>query len=106
MLVRSPATAIPVLVGFEPGVTLNVSNVVPPTPTGFGLADPVPDGLVGVRTLTVSEILPLPLLLCASLIEKGIDLLPPEVLAATVALNEKTLSPAVASPFDPSSKND
>src|ERR1700741_3392056 len=37
--------------------------------------------------------------------EAGKDFAPAAVAAATVALNEKMLSPAVTSPFVPSSKN-
>src|ERR1041385_7850112 len=46
MLLRSPRTVIPVLVGLAPGVTSTVSNVVPPWMTEAGLAAPAPVGLV------------------------------------------------------------
>src|SRR5258706_15959124 len=56
---RSPATAIPVLGGLLPGVTLTVRSVEPPAMSVFGLAAPVPDGLVA-GTVTVKEIVALP----------------------------------------------
>src|SRR4029453_11787296 len=46
---RSPVTMIPVLVGFAPGVTVTVRNVVPPGWTELGVAAPVPLGFVVVR---------------------------------------------------------
>ena len=44
---RSATTARAVLVGFVPGVTLTVNSVEAPGSTEFGLAVPVPVGLVG-----------------------------------------------------------
>src|SRR6188474_1836772 len=55
---RSPTTVIPVLVGFAPGVTATVNRVVPPATKVFGLAAPTPDGLVGVKTVSEIEVLP------------------------------------------------
>src|SRR6266700_7575761 len=46
MLVRSPVTTIPVLVGLAPGVTRTVSNTLPPWATDAGLAAPAPLGFV------------------------------------------------------------
>src|SRR6476659_4202731 len=43
---RSATTVIPVLVGFAPGVTATVSNVVSPGLSRAGLAEPVPEGFV------------------------------------------------------------
>lgn len=102
ILPRSAVTASPVLVGNTPGITVTVSNVPLPTTTVEGLALPVPDGEAEV---TVSEIGALPLRACASVMVVGIDLPPTLVPEVTVAWNEKTLSPAVTSPFVPSSKN-
>src|SRR5581483_10589884 len=53
--VRSPVTVMPVLVGLAPGVTVTVSSVVPPAATVFGLAAPVPVGLVGAPQTLVDE---------------------------------------------------
>src|SRR6476646_1936612 len=46
MLLRSPETTMPVLVGLAPGVTSTVSKVVPPWSTDAGLAAPAPLGFV------------------------------------------------------------
>src|ERR1041385_3239218 len=46
MLLKSPLTMMPVLVGLAPGVTSTVSSVVPPWMTEAGLAAPAPVGLV------------------------------------------------------------
>src|SRR5262249_14483736 len=46
MLLKSPLTVMPVLVGLAPGVTRTVSNVAPPWTTDAGLAAPFPVGLV------------------------------------------------------------
>src|SRR5207245_4115111 len=43
---RSALTWIPVLVGLVPGVTVTISSDVPPTTTGFGFANPAPEGFV------------------------------------------------------------
>src|SRR5262245_13522993 len=43
---RSPVTAIPVLVGLAPGVTVTDSIVLLPGETGLGFAAPMPLGLV------------------------------------------------------------
>src|SRR5829696_4575166 len=43
---RSPTTVTPVLVGVVPLVTATVSKVLPPAATVFGLAEPIPLGLV------------------------------------------------------------
>ena len=48
MEVRSAVTKMPVEVGFCPGVTATVSNVVPPGVTELGLALPLPTGGVCV----------------------------------------------------------
>src|ERR1700759_5256708 len=50
MLLRSPVTAMPVLVGDVPGFTRTVSSVVPPAITDEGLATPTPLGLLGPAT--------------------------------------------------------
>ncbi len=52
---------------------------------------------------TVSAIVPLPVRICASVMVKGRDFAPAVVAPATVAENEKILSPAVTSPCVPSS---
>src|ERR1043166_1700820 len=54
---------------------------------------------------TVNGIIAVAVRVCASVIVAVIDFAPTLVPAATVAVNEKMLSPAIASPFDPSSKN-
>ena len=46
MLVRLPVTERPLLVGFAPGVTATLSNVLPPCKTEDGVAVPTPDGFV------------------------------------------------------------
>ena len=46
IVVRSPLTEIPVLVGLVPGVTVTVRRVGFPAPTVEGFATPVPVGLV------------------------------------------------------------
>src|SRR5579862_6366315 len=46
MLLKSPDTVTPVLVGFAPGLTSTVSNVVPPAATDEGVAAPAPLGFV------------------------------------------------------------
>ena len=58
---RSARTAMPVLAGFVPGVTLTVRVVLLPACTLFGLAEPVPDGDVDGATgvALTSEELPL-----------------------------------------------
>ena len=43
MLVRSPVTVIPVLVGPVPGVTVTVRKVLPPGSSELGLANPAAD---------------------------------------------------------------
>ena len=93
-----------VLAGFAPGVTVTVKRLVFPAATDDGLAAPVPVGLV-VGDVTVSEIVALPVRACASRILAGRFLSPAVVLPETVALNEKTPSPAVTSPFAPLSLN-
>src|SRR5262249_17034007 len=46
ILLKSPVTVMPVLVGLAPGVTRTVSSVVPPWTTDGGLAGRFPAGLV------------------------------------------------------------
>src|SRR5438034_8706425 len=87
---RSPVTVSPVLVGFAPGVTATVKRVEWPACTGLGLAEPVPDGEVGTRT--VSEMGAALLRACASLTVVFRVFAPPVVPPATVAEKEKTLS--------------
>src|SRR5438309_7636293 len=57
---RSALTSIAVLVGLVPGLTVTVSSDVPPTTTGFGFADPAPEGFVlvtcGVPVIEMSSI--------------------------------------------------
>src|SRR5581483_8501866 len=103
MLERSPVTARLLLVGLLPGETCTVSNVVPPEVRLLGVAVPVPEGGVEAE-VTPKEMEALPLRDCASDIVTGIVLVPVAVFAATVAWNEKMLSPAVTSPWVPSSK--
>src|SRR5918999_313617 len=69
-----------------------VRSVAVPASTVLGLAEPVPEGFVG--TSTVSEIEVFAVRACASAIETGRLFAPSAVFAATVALKEKTLSPA------------
>jgi hypothetical protein len=47
MLLKSAETANPVLVGFVPGATLTVNNVVLPVCRELGFELPVPLGFVG-----------------------------------------------------------
>src|SRR5438132_1613637 len=107
MLERSPLTPKPVLVGPVPGVTVTVRRVPLPAATEDGLADPVPVGLLvgDVGGLTVSEIDVLPVRDkgAVSVMVTGKLFAPGLVPLETVALNEKILSPADASPFRPSS---
>ena|SRR5205809_673454 len=90
---RSPTTLIPVLTGFDPGVTLTVSKLVLPSCRLLGLADPLPVGGVDAG-VTVREMEALPLRDCASVMVAGRVLAPAVVAAGTVARNENTLSPA------------
>src|SRR5215471_11546876 len=53
---RSTVTASPVLAGFMPGVTATVSTVELPACTAFGVAKPVPVGLVGPAAMPRMEI--------------------------------------------------
>ena len=53
--VRSARTAMPVLGGPLPGVTVTMRRVVSPGSSVFGLAAPTPDGLVVTTPLAVSE---------------------------------------------------
>ncbi len=92
------------LVGFAPGVTVTVNTEFSPGRTEFGLAWPEPVGLVEVETVSGIEPLPIRLDGAVSVMVKGKLFTPPVVPFATVALNEKTLSPAVTSPLEPSSK--
>src|SRR5216684_1955919 len=101
---RSPTTLIPVLTGFEPGVTFTVRSVAPPSCRLAGVADPVPVGGVD-KGVTVREIEALPVRDCASVMVAGRILAPALVAPGTVASDENTLSPAVRSPCVPSSKN-
>ena len=103
IVLRSPTTARPVLGGNVPGVTVTVRRVDDPEVTEFGLAAPTPDGLVE-EPVMVTEILQLPVRTWASVIVAGIVLRPDVVAGATVAWYEKILSPAIASPFIPSSR--
>ena len=81
---RSAVTAIPVLVGFDPGVTVTLSNVEFPATTVEGLAFPVAAGSVGAG-VTVREMEVEALLACASLTPMVSDF-PPDVVATfTVA---------------------
>jgi len=93
-----------VLAGTVAGVTVAVIKVDEPTTTDEGVAEPVTESGVGPG-FTVSEIEEDAVLSCASLALIG-RLFAPEVVASgTFALNEKTLSPAVTSPFVPLSNN-
>src|ERR1043165_7375627 len=102
---RFAVTTTPLLAGFVPGVTVTVNVDAAPGRTEFGLAVPTPEGFVAAST--PSEIEPVPVREngLVSFMGNGGDLIPPFVPSATVALNEKTLSPAVTSPCVPSSKN-
>src|SRR5438876_274017 len=102
MLVRSAVTARPVLVGFAPGVTFTVSSVDVPAGTVEGDAAPVPLGFVG-GAVTVRPIVAEPPRDWASVMLAGSDFPPVGVAGATVAENENVRSPAVASPWVPSS---
>src|SRR5581483_256195 len=97
MEVRLPVTAIPVLAGFVPGVTLTVRSVEPPATSRFGLAAPLPEGLVE-GAATASEMVVLPVRAWASVIVAGRVFAPALVPPATAAWNENTLSPDVTSP--------
>ena len=48
-------TVIPALVGFVPGVIVTVNKTALPNVTGFGLAAPMPVGLVGNPQIAVGE---------------------------------------------------
>ena len=96
MVERSAATARPVLAGFAPGVTFTVRSVESPPRSELGLADPVPDGGVGART--VNAMLAVARRPSPSVMVAARTFAPPAVPSATTASNEKTLSPAVTSP--------
>src|SRR5690349_7812015 len=95
---RSAVTAIAVLVGFVPGVTVTLNVVTPPGSTEFGVAVPTAEGLVAAST--PRRIAPVAFREngLVSVIVNGSDLIPPIVPSATVALKEKIRSPAVTSP--------
>jgi hypothetical protein len=95
-----------VLAGFVPGVTVTVSVDKSPGSTEFGVAAPTPDGLLVPRTVRDIEVLPVRFRGLVSVIVAGRVFKPPLVPVATVALNEKTLSFGVTSPFEPLSKKD
>ena len=105
MVVRSAVTLMPLLVGFVPGVTFTVRSVELPGGSELGLADPVPEGFVGARTVKEMVALPVREFGLVSVIVTGSVFGPPLVPFATVALKEKTLSSGVTSPLDPSLKN-
>ena len=106
MVERSAVTNNPVLAGFVPGVTVTVSVDESPGSTELGVAAPMPDGLVEARTVREIEVLPVRFRGLVSVMVAGRVFTPPLVPFATVALNEKTLSFGVKSPFEPSSKKD
>src|SRR6266850_2959183 len=97
MFERSPATVMPVLGGLDPGVTVTVKSVPLPGETEDGLAAPVPVGLA----VTLRAIFALPPRDCSSVMVVGSVLGPEVVPDETVALKEKILSPATASPLAP-----
>src|SRR5688572_9285280 len=105
MLDKSATTVSPVLGGFVPAANVTVSLDDSPGNIETGFASPTPDGFVEASTLSEIEPEPVRESGLVSVIVNGSDLSPPVVPSATVALNEKTLSPAVTSPFVPLSKN-
>jgi hypothetical protein len=82
-----------VLGGFAPGVTVTVKTEFSPGRTELGLAWPEPVGLVEVETVSGIEPVPIRLDGAVSVMVKGKLFSPLVVPFATVALNEKTLSP-------------
>src|SRR5687768_8769193 len=56
IVVRSPVTVTPVLVGFAPFVTATVRSVLPPAATVPGFAAPTPLGFVGPVHGAVGEL--------------------------------------------------
>ena len=101
--VRFPVTEIPVLTGWVPGDTDTVNRLVPPAATVLGLAAPTPVGFVGVFTVIEMVVLPVRDKGAVSVMVTG-RLFPPGAAPfETVALKEKMLSAASASPFKPSS---
>src|SRR3569623_3705877 len=101
MLVRSALTLRPVLAGLVPDVVCTVSRVVSVTDSVLGFAAPTPVGEVGATTVKLIKVLPARP--CRSLTLIGKDFAPTVVAGATVALNDQMPSPAVTSPFKPSS---
>ena len=83
MELKLPVTLIPVLVGFDPDVTLTLRSVEFPACNALGLAEPVPVG--GVEEgVTVSAMEALPVRACVSVIVAGM-VLPPALVAAGTA---------------------
>src|SRR5258706_464031 len=103
MELRLAVTPSPVLVGPPPGVTVTVKSVALPAATVHGLAAPTPVGFVGVFTVIEMVVLPVRDKGAVSVMVTG-RLFPPGAAPfETVALKEKMLSAASASPFKPSS---